>query len=192
MGTCTRSSSLLPSWPPLSLLDPQHTEPLLLMPQRSFPLSLLLMSMESMMTTARLTSRRQKHKMPTVLSRVASRLLFLMVVSRPPPTPLTTPTDSWLRSPMREPLSTPQSPQVDTDTPPLPTSPLLKFQYILMKKPNLLLQILPRLMSEAVSFSHGNLLLVFKKFPNYFSLLILFNLLSFSFIYLFIYGNKTD
>merc|ERR1712243_489135 len=67
--------------------------------------------------------------------------LFLMVVSRPPPTLLTTPTDSWLRSPMREPLSTPQSPQVDTDTPPLPTSPLLKFQYILMKKPNLLLQI---------------------------------------------------
>merc|ERR1712173_238347 len=53
----------------------------------------------------------------------------------------TTPTDSWLRSLMREPPSTPQSPQVDTDTPPLPTSPLLKFQYILMKKPNLLLQI---------------------------------------------------
>merc|ERR1712165_498596 len=66
---------------------------------------------------------------------------FLIAVSRPPPTPLTTPTDSLLRSPMREPQSTPQSPQVDTDTPPLPTSPLLKFQYILMKKPNLLLQI---------------------------------------------------
>merc|ERR1712083_863245 len=101
----------------------------------------LLMSMESTMTTARLTSRRQKHKMPTVLSRVASRLLFLMAVSRPPPTLLTTPTDSSPRSPMREPQSTPQSPQVDTDPPPLPTSPLLKFQYILMKKPNLLLQI---------------------------------------------------
>merc|ERR1711913_211790 len=35
--TCTRSSSLLPSWPPLSLLDPPHTEPLLHMPQRSSP-----------------------------------------------------------------------------------------------------------------------------------------------------------
>merc|ERR1712083_991890 len=56
--TCTRSSSLLPSWPPLSLLDPQHTEPLLLMPQRSFPLSLLLMSMESTMTTARLNFKK--------------------------------------------------------------------------------------------------------------------------------------
>merc|ERR1711935_961582 len=135
---CSRSFSLLPSWPLLSLLDPQPMEPLLLMLQlRSSPLSLMLMSMESTMTTARLTSRRQKLKMPPELSKVASRLLFLTVVSRPPPTMLTTRTDSLLRSHMKVPQSTPQSPLLDTDTPPLLTSqPVVKFQYILMKKPN--------------------------------------------------------
>merc|ERR1712086_392324 len=122
---CSRSFSLLPSWPLLSLPDPQPMEPLLLMPQlRSSPLSLMLMSMESTMTTARLTSRRQKLKMPPV-------------VSRPPPTMLTTRTDSLLRSHTRVPQSTPQSPPLDTDTLPLLTSqPVVKFQYILMKKPN--------------------------------------------------------
>merc|ERR1712130_249804 len=47
--------------------------------------------------------------------------------SRPPPTPLTTPTDSSLMSPMREPQSTHQSPRRDTDMPQLtrPQSPLM-------------------------------------------------------------------
>merc|ERR1711970_61014 len=196
---CSRFLPPLPLWPllppmaPQPTVPPQHTTlPLPTSQLRSCPLSHTPTNTVSLMTTLRLTSRRPRPRMLKARLLDLSPSLFPMAVSRPPPTPLITTTDSSPRSPMREPQSTPQSPQVDTDTPPLPTSPLLKFQYILMKKPNLLLQILPRLMSEAVSFSHGNLLLVFKKFPNYFSLLILFNLLSFSFIYLFIYGNKTD
>ena len=95
------------------------------------PPSLMLTSTEWLMTTARPTSRRQKHKMPTVLLPVASWLLFPMAGSRPPLTPLTMSTDSSLMSPTREPQSTPQSPQEDTARPPLMpqpplTSPLLK------------------------------------------------------------------
>merc|ERR1712071_382775 len=56
-----------------------------------------------------------------------SPLPFLTAVSRPPPTPLTTTTDSLLRSLMKVPLSTPQSPPLDTDTLPLLTQPVIKF-----------------------------------------------------------------
>merc|ERR1712032_550787 len=93
--------------------------------RRSSPLSPMLMSTELLMTTARPTSRRQKHKMPTVSLLVASRLLFLTAESRPPPTPLTMSTDSSLMSHTREPPSTPLSPRRDTATPPPPMLPPL-------------------------------------------------------------------
>merc|ERR1719432_636038 len=58
-----------------------------------------------------------------------SQLPFPTAESRPPPTPLTTTTDSSLRSPMKVPPSTPRHPRVDTVTPLpstlLPTTPLL-------------------------------------------------------------------
>ena len=91
--------------------------------RRSSPLSHTLMSTELLMTTARPTSRRQRHKIPTVLLLVASWLLFLTAESRPPPTPLTTSTDSSLMSHTREPQSTHQSQRRDTDTPPLTRPP---------------------------------------------------------------------
>merc|ERR1711902_98295 len=105
-STCTSSS-----YPPLSTLL-QFTR------RRSSPPSLSPTSTEWLMTTARLTSRRQSHP---------------MAESRPPLTPLITTTDSSLKSPTREPPSTPQSPRRDTATlpplmpqPPL-TSPLLNY-----------------------------------------------------------------
>merc|ERR1712158_141299 len=106
---CSRSSSPPLSSPQLSLLDLPPMEPPLLMLPRSSPPSLMLTSTEWLMTTARPTSRRQKHKMPTVLLPVASRLLFPMAESRPPPTLLTMSTDSSLMSPTREPPPTPPS-----------------------------------------------------------------------------------
>merc|ERR1712243_258892 len=116
--------------------------------------------------------------------------LFLTVVSRPPPTLLTTPTDSWLRSPMREPLSTPQSPQVDTVTPPLPTSPLLKFQYILMKKPNTLLQISTKTDGESCSqFSSWESFAGFQDISQLFLYTDPFHPIKFL-LYLFIYLLK--
>merc|ERR1712038_1349862 len=122
---CSRSSSPPPSSPQLSLLDLPPTEPPLPTCRRSSPPSLTLTSTEWLMTTARPTSRRQKHKMPTVLLPVASGLLFPMAESRPPPTLLTMSTDSSLMSPTREPQSTPQSPRRDTAMPPpmLPSQP---------------------------------------------------------------------
>merc|ERR1712019_72907 len=51
--------------------------------------------------------------------------LFPMAESRPPPTPLITTTDSSLRSPTREPQSTPQSPRRDTAMPPPTRLPLM-------------------------------------------------------------------
>merc|ERR1712095_54347 len=119
---CSRSSLPLPSWPQLSPLVPQLMVPPLPMLRRSFPLSLMLMSTESLMTTARPTSRRPRPRTPTVLLLEASPSLSPTAESRPPSTPLTTSTDSLLMSPTREPQSTHQSQLRDTDTsPPLLT-----------------------------------------------------------------------
>merc|ERR1712223_1232543 len=142
-STCTSSS-----YPPLSsslrwLTAPQLTPlpPLTTLLQftrrRSSPPSLSPTSTEWLMTTARLTSRRQSHKMAMESSLAASWLLFPMAESRPPLTPLITTTDSSLKSPTREPQSTPQSPRRNTAMPPptrlplmpqpLLTSPLLNY-----------------------------------------------------------------
>merc|ERR1712123_260360 len=80
-----------------------------------------------LMTTQRLTSRRPRLRMLMVRLLDLSPLPFPTAVSRPPPTPLTTTTDSLLRSLMKVPLSTPQSPPLDTDTLPLLTQPVTKF-----------------------------------------------------------------
>merc|ERR1711923_581065 len=122
---CTRLSSPLPSWPSLLLTPPpQLTLQLQLitnpphMSQRNFPLSHSHTSTELLMTTARPTSRSPRPKTETVLSPDLSLSLFPTAESRPPPTPLTTLTDSSLMSPTREPQSTHQSQRRDTDTPP--------------------------------------------------------------------------
>merc|ERR1712001_380013 len=94
---CTSLSSPPPSSPQLSLpAPPPMAPPWLSTRRRSSPLSPTPTSTESLMITARPTSRRQKHKMPT---------------------------DSLLMSPTREPPSTPLSPRRDTATPPPLTSP---------------------------------------------------------------------
>merc|ERR1711931_369000 len=143
-----------------------------------------------LMTTLRLTSRRPRPRMLRARLLDLSPLLFPMAVSRPPPTPLTTTTDLLLRSPMREPLSTPQSPQVDTDTPPLPTSPLLKFQYILMKKPNSLLQISTKTDGESCSqFSSWESFAGFQDISQLFLYTDPFHPIKFL-LYLFIYLLK--
>merc|ERR1719154_585339 len=88
------------------------------------------MSMEEPMTTQRLTSRRPKPRMLRARSLDLSPSPSLTAGSRPPPTPLTTTTDSLLRSLMKVPQSTPQNPRKDTDTlhqstrppPPQPTT----------------------------------------------------------------------
>merc|ERR1739842_162272 len=96
---CTSLLLPLPSSPQLSLPALPPTAPLSLATRRrSSPLSPMLMSTELLMTTARPTSRRQKHKMSTV---------------------------SLLVSHTREPPSPPLSPRRDTATPPPPTSPPL-------------------------------------------------------------------
>merc|ERR1712173_428884 len=121
LAQCTRLSLPLPSSPLLLLLAPQPMEPLLPTTQllstrrRSFPLSHSPMNMETLMTTPRTTSRRPKLRMLKAKLPDLSRLLFLMAESRPPPTLLTTTTDLLLRLPMKEPLSTHQSPRKDTD-----------------------------------------------------------------------------
>merc|ERR1711997_652488 len=93
--------------------------------QRSSPPSLSPTSTEWLMTTARPTSRRQSHKMAMESSLAASWLLFPMAESRPPPTLLIITMDSSLRSPTREPPSTPQSPRRDTAMPPPTRLPLM-------------------------------------------------------------------
>merc|ERR1712106_697385 len=118
-ATCT-SSSPLPLWPLPQALHPM--EPLPLMPQlRSSPLSLMPMSMEWLMTTLRITSRRPSPRMPTEMFSDLSPSPSLTAVSRPQSTPLTTPMVSLLRSPTRAHLSTPQSQQEDMAMLPLPT-----------------------------------------------------------------------
>merc|ERR1712123_318849 len=121
-GRCCRR------WPPSLWCPPQHTTQPLLMPQlRSSPLSHTPMNTVLLMTTQRLTSRRPRLRMLRVRLLDLSPLPFPMAVSRPPPTPLTTTTDSLLRSLMKVPQSTPQSPLLDTDTLPLLTQPVTKF-----------------------------------------------------------------
>merc|ERR1711892_1025205 len=127
-ATCT-SSSPLSLWPLPLLQAPHPTEPLPLMLQlRSCPLSLMPMSIVWLMTTLRPTSRKPRPRISTEMLPALSPSPSLTAVSRPPPTPLTTPTVSLLRSPTRAPLSTPQSlqedmatlPQLLLDTDPLP------------------------------------------------------------------------
>merc|ERR1712244_214483 len=64
---CSRSSSPPPLWPQLSPLDPQLMVPLPHTSRRSSPLSHMPTNTELLMTTARPTSRRPRHRMPTVL-----------------------------------------------------------------------------------------------------------------------------
>merc|ERR1712083_480329 len=71
------------------------------------------------------TSRKPRPRMPKEMLLDLSPSLFPMVVSRPPPTPLITTTVSLPRSPTPERLSTPLSPQLDTDMPLPPTLPSL-------------------------------------------------------------------
>merc|ERR1711902_249367 len=122
---CTRLSSPPPSSPPPPLTlqlplttNPPHTR------RRNSPLSHSPTSTELLMTTARPTSRSPRPKTETVSSPDLSRSLFPTAESRPPPTPLTTLTDSSLMSPTREPQSTHQSQRRDTDTPPPTLLPL--------------------------------------------------------------------
>merc|ERR1711892_132812 len=129
LSKCTRSCLPLPSLPPPLLLAPQPMEPLphTMLPQlRSFPLSHLSTNMELLMTTPRTTSRRLRLRMLRAKLLDLLPLLFPMAESRPPPTLLTTTTDSLLRSPMKVPQSTPQSLLLDTDMlPQLMPLPLL-------------------------------------------------------------------
>merc|ERR1712025_623996 len=135
---CTRLSSPPPSWPsPLLTAQLQPTPPPQLTLQlplttspphtrrKSSPLSHSPTSTELLMTTARPTSRSPRPKTETVSSPDLSLSLVPTAESRPPPTPLTTSTDSSLMSPTREPQSTHQSQRRDTDTPP-PTLPPLQ------------------------------------------------------------------
>merc|ERR1712086_279789 len=119
---------LLPPMAPQPMVPPQHTTQPLLTPQlRSSPLSHTPTNTVLLMTTQRLTSRRPRLRMLRERLLDLSPLPFPMAVSRPPPTPLTTTTDSLLRSLMKVPQSTPQSPLLDTDTLPLLTQPVTKF-----------------------------------------------------------------
>merc|ERR1712044_19991 len=108
-STCT-SSSL-----PLTTL-------LLSTRRRSFLLNHLPMSMVLLMTTPKLTSRRPKLRMLREKFQDLSQSLFPMAESRPPHTQPTTTMDLLLRSPMKAPLCTPQSPKKDTDMLPQSTN----------------------------------------------------------------------
>merc|ERR1712086_997905 len=124
----SKCSSFSPPTAPQPMVPPQHTTQPLLTPQlRSSPLSHTPTNMVLLMTTQRLTSRRPRLRMLRVRLLDLSPLPFPTAVSRPPPTPLTTTTDSLLRSHMKVPQSTPQSPLLDTDTLPLLTQPVTKF-----------------------------------------------------------------
>merc|ERR1712073_76618 len=86
--------------------------------RRSFLLNHLPMSTVSLMTTPKLTSRRQKLRMLREKFQDLLQSLFPMAESRPPHTQPTTTMDLLLRSPMKAPLFTPQSPKRDTDMQP--------------------------------------------------------------------------
>ena len=105
---------------------PYHPAPAFKPVEKLTPLSHMLMNMVLLMTTLRLTSRRPRPRMLKGRLQDLSPLPFLMAGSRLPPTLLITTMDLLLRLHMKVPLSTPQSPQVDTDTQPQPTNlPLL-------------------------------------------------------------------
>merc|ERR1712156_1211442 len=121
---CTSSSLPQPSslllWlTVLLLMVPLHLTTLLLSTRRrSFLLNHLPMNTALLMTTPKLTSGRQKLKMLREKFQDLSQSLFPMAESRPPHTQPTTTTDLLLRSPMKAPLFTPQSPKRDTDMQP--------------------------------------------------------------------------
>merc|ERR1712156_442568 len=141
-STCTSSSLpqqslLLLQLTALPLMVPLHPTPLLLSTRRrSFLLNHLPMSTVSLMTTLKLTSRRQKLKMLREKFQDLSQSLFPMAESRPPHTQPTITMDLLLRSPTKVPLSTLQSLKKDTVMLPLSTSPLLP---IMPKSYNLLI-----------------------------------------------------
>merc|ERR1712156_404925 len=128
-STCTSSSLpqqslLLLQLTALPLMVPLHPTTLLLSTRRrSFLLNHLPMSTVSLMTTLRLTSRKQKLRMLRGKFQDLSQSLFPMAESRPPHTQPTTTMDLLLRSPMKVPLSTLQSLKKDTVMLPLSTSP---------------------------------------------------------------------
>merc|ERR1712156_825644 len=127
-STCTSSSLpqqslLLLRLTALLLMVPLHPTTLLLSTRRrSFLLNHLPMSMALLMTTLKLTSRRQKLKMLREKFQDLSQSLFPMAESRPPHAQPTITTDLLLRSPMKAPLSTPQSPKRATDMQPQSTN----------------------------------------------------------------------
>merc|ERR1712156_166348 len=104
--------------------------------RRSFLLNHLPMNMVSLMTTQKLTSRRQKLRMLREKFQDLSQSLFPMAESRPPHTQPTITMDLLLRSPTKVPLSTLQSLKKDTVTLPLSISPPLP---IMPKSYNLLI-----------------------------------------------------
>merc|ERR1712079_864913 len=119
-------SSLLLWLTVLLLMVPLHLTTLLLSTRRrSCLLNHLPMSMALLMTTPKLTSRRQKLRMLREKFQDHSQSLFPMAESRPPHTQPTTTMDLLLRSPMKVPLSTLQSLKKDTVTLPLSISPPL-------------------------------------------------------------------
>merc|ERR1719206_960151 len=107
--------------------------------RRSFPLSHSPTSMESLTTTPRLTSRRLRLRMLRARLLDLSPSLSLTAGSRPPPILLITTMGLLLRSPTREPLSTPQSPRKATDT--LPPSTRLPLSMPLPLPTSLLLNL---------------------------------------------------
>merc|ERR1712156_308793 len=121
---CTSSSLPQPSsrllWlTALLLMVPLHPTTLLLCTRRrSFLLNHLPMSTALLMTTPKLTSRRQKLKMLREKFQDLSQSLFPMAESRQLHTQPTTTTDLLLRSPMKAPLFTLQSPERATDMQP--------------------------------------------------------------------------
>merc|ERR1712156_1011272 len=127
-STCISSSLPQPSslllWlTVLLLMVPLHPTTLLLCTRRrSFLLNHLPMSTALLMTTPKLTSRRQRLKMPREKFQDLSQSLFPMAESRPPHTQPTIITDLLLRSPMKAPLFTPQSPKRATDMLPQSTN----------------------------------------------------------------------
>merc|ERR1711936_73454 len=148
---CTRLSSLLPSWPSLLLtvqlpltpppqltLQLQHITNPLHTRRRNSPLNHSLTSTESLMTTARPTSRSPRPKTETVLSPDLSSSLFPTAESRPPHIPLITSTDSSLMWHTREPQSTHQSQRRDTETPPLTLLPLTSPPQLTSQLPKML------------------------------------------------------
>merc|ERR1712079_876263 len=130
-------SSLLLWLTVLLLMVPLHLTTLLLSTRRrSFLLNHLPMSTALLMTTPKLTSRRQKLKMLREKFQDLSQSLFPMAEFRPPHIQPTTTMDLLLRSPMKAPLFTPQNLKKDTVMLPLSISPPLP---IMPKSYNLLI-----------------------------------------------------